>query len=549
MRMYVWMIVATVAFVLSGCGPSFQSATATQAGGSASLQQPAPAGGSKACVSDDPGQALVRRLSNAEIKYSVQDLLGVANDVTESLPHDIISTDNFSNNAGLLAASSAFVDKYVPAIEKAVTDAMTANTALSTCPTGTSGAACVKALVGKLARRAFRRTLKSEELGEIQAGASALISGGATLKEALAAEYQKLLLSAKFLFRSGFGASGTSGDVKSLTQFELASRLSYFLWVSPPDEALLAKAEKGELADSAVLRSEIQRLLRDPKAERFAKLFVGEWTELGRLSRNDVAPELRADVVREAELLFLNVLKSDVSAMDLLTADYSFLNDRLAQHYGVSGVTGGEFRRVGISATPRRGLLTGAAFSMLTSSSGASKPTGRGNRILTNIICSPPPPFPDGITITPLEPDTGLKTIRERLEVHRSSASCIGCHSEMDPIGFALESFDQFGKFRTSYSNGLAVDPSGAFRGRNFGGHSDLITILSQENGFKSCITRKLMTFAIGRSFESRGSDQCMTQTIGGDKVKPDSKFSDLVFAIVTSDAFTKNRTQSQGEL
>ena len=542
------LLFALASMVTVGCAPSFHvetkgaGSTDHAAGGS----EPAPVTG-KACVADEPGEALVRRLSTAEIKNSVRDILGVSFDSGETLPRDTASTDHFTNNAGLLAANSAFTEKYLNAVEKAVTDAIAANSALVTCPTGTDGASCVKSLVGKLARRVFRRTVKAEELNEVGTGATQLLGAGYSVKETLAAEYQKLFLSPRFLFRSAAGQAGEG--VKNLTQFELASRLSYFLWVGPPDEALLAKAESGKLSDEATLKSEVVRMLKDAKAERFAKLFIGEWTEIGNLGRADIAPELRADVIREAELLLWNIIQQDLSAMELITSNSSFLNERLAQHYGISGVTGTNFRKVSLAETPRRGLLTSGAFTMLTASSGASKPTGRGNRILTNIICSPPPPFPDGIDITPLEPATGPQTIRQRMEIHRSSASCIGCHSEMDPVGFALESFDQFGRFRTKYADGLEVDPSGAFRGRNFANHNDLLKFIAEENAYKACISRKLLTFAVGRAFESRGSDQCTAETIGKAHVQPTSKFSDMILAIVSSQAFTKNRTDSKGEL
>jgi hypothetical protein len=358
---------------------------------------------------------------------------------------------------------------------------------------------------------------------------------------------QAILCSPQFLFRIESGAGGVS-------DFELITRLSYFLWSSGPDEELFAHAARGTLRKGNTLARQVERMLRDPKAHALAENFAGQW--LRTRGVRDVAPDparfpefdepLRAAMIREPELLFDAVAREDRSVLDFLDADFTFVNERLAAHYGIDGVRGAEFRRVALSGTPRRGVVTQAGVLTVTSNPTRTSPVKRGRWLLDTILGTPPPAAPPGVDRLPDGAHhMSRATLRQQLERHRSNANCAACHASMDPLGFALEQFDAVGRWRTQDGSG-PVDASGVLPdGRAINGPAGLRAVLLERRGaFARCMTEKLLTYALGRG--PGPGDRRAVADITRKLTSNDYRFSAVVLAIVHSDPF-QNKAGSGG--
>jgi len=508
------------------------------------------------CSTTDPGKTLLRRLNKDEFANSLRDILGLGGVATNSIPTDITSTEGFSNNASFLTLNSIYLYELMKIIETSVTASMISRPETFKCdPVAgqvVSNPVCAKILVQSFGRKAYRRSLASAEVDQLVGFVSKQLVSGAVFRDAVGLAYQRILMSPLFLFRTSFGKAGAPTGIALLTPHEFVTRLAYFLWNSPPDEKLLALADQDKLSTVDAVKAEVTRMLKDPKALRFNESFVGQWIGTRGLTsdiatRTGLTLQMQRDMKTETETFTAAIIQGSGSPMDFISADYSYINEGLANHYGISGVAGPQFQKVNIAGTPRRGLLTQGAFLTLNSADDRSKPTARGNAILENITCTPPPPFPDGLTVTPLDGnDSGTLTLKQRLANHTKSVACAGCHVDMDQLGLGLENFDQIGRFRQTYLNGLVIDPSGALRGKSFRDSADLLNILRQEKDFKKCITKKLMTYALGRTIAS--TDQCALSVIGDSAVQPEKSFLDLVVSIVLSEQFRMNRTDSRGE-
>jgi hypothetical protein len=486
----------------------------------------------------------IRKLSNSELSNTLQDLLQISDDVTRDLPPDPNSGEGFSNNGDLLKTTIDYMTVLLPKIELALSKAITAGSSTFKCA-ATKDATCAQSLITAFSQKAFRRPATSTEITNMMKLFNDQKATGATFEESLSAAYARALLSPYFLFRTSYDGNTYGNGIVGLSGHEFATRLSYFLWNSSPDQRLLDLAAQGSLFNESMLRTEIERLLKDEKAKRFTDMFVGQWLGIervlysGQVSRVGLTDELRKDLVTETKMFTAHVFRDGTSMSDLMTADYSFLNQRLAEHYGISGVVGTDFRKVSLSGTGRRGLLTQGAFLTLQSSTDYTVPTSRGNKILNLVVCAPPPPFNQNETVTQLTNNDPNLTIRQRLEIHRADPKCAGCHRDMDPIGLGLENFDFIGKFRATYANGLNVEPYGDLRGIQFKDASDLMNVINAQNDYKRCIAKNVMAYAIGRSMTT--NDQCTLQQIGNLAVQPDKTFTDLVMSIVTSDQFRFN--------
>ncbi len=503
-----------------------------------------------ACSTTDPGQTVLRRLNKEELANSLKDILEVTAVNTSQLPADTPSADGFSNNATFLKANSVYLYELINVVEAAVTNALNNNPQIFSCG-GITDSSCATTLVKAFGRKAFRRTLKDEEVSQLVGFVTKSQSSGLDFKNSVSLVYQRILLSPNFLFRTSFGNAGAPATIALLTPHEYVTRIAFFIWNSPPDEELLKIADQDGLRTADAVKAQVTRMLKDSKALRFNESFVGQWIGTTGLPndfavRTSLPLQTQRDMRTETESFVAEVIRGGNSPLDLIAADYSFLNENLANHYGIAGVTGSQFRKVSLASTPRRGLLTQGAFLTLTSSNDRTKPTGRGNSILQNITCTPPPPFPDGLSITPLdESDSANLTVKQQLERHNANPSCAACHREMDPVGLGFENFDQTGKYRTTYSNGLNVDSSGVFHSKSFNNSADLLNIIKQEDNFKRCLTKKLMTYALGRSLTS--ADSCALSKIGVGAVQPDKSFVDLIVAIVLTEQFRMNHTESWG--
>ncbi len=538
MKNWVWVCIP---ILLSGCN-SFKSAKLDSGSAASELD--------KACSTADavsPVYSGVRRLSLNEIRNSVRDLLGVNNSLNTILPPD--SKQGFYNNNGnALKVSYVFLESLFDASES-ILDAAFANTAarnqILICQN--QNEVCARQILEKLARKAFHKAVNAAMIDRL----ITVFKKGATLninfEESLKLAIRSLIASPDFVYVA-VNPKGTDLDaVKDLDDFEIASRLSLFLWSSVPDDELINLASAGTL--KANLDAQVIRMLKSPKAETLIDEFAANWLALENLAGSNpdatlfpmFTAELRADMLTETKLLIREILINDANPIDFITGNYSFLNERLANHYGMSGVTGAQFRKVDISALPRRGVLGHASILTLTSANRDTSIVRRGKYIMDRLLCQTPPPPPENIPLEPAQPGSNLSQ-RERLEQHRADPACIGCHSYMDPMGFLLENFSPVGTYRTTI-NGQSVDSRADFPdGKIFFSPVEMTNDLAKGPVFKQCLSRELLNFALGRQFTT--SESCHSREIASVGFDGNKKFSDLVKALVKGMAFQKEGAQ-----
>jgi mono/diheme cytochrome c family protein len=424
---------------------------------------------------------------------------------------------------------------------------------LPTCPT---------VIMTSLAKRAFRRPVAPGEVQKYVDLVKLAERQEGSLDEGLAVGIQALLVSPDFLFRIERDRSVKPGPtamtakaaslVQPISDHELAARLSYFLWASMPDAALRRAADAGTLRKPAVLEAQVHRMLRDPKADALAEHFGGQWLQFRALESitrdRDRFPDfddyLRYSMKRETMLFVENVVKEDRSILDFIDGQYSFVNERLARHYGINGVSGPEFRRVDLSGTPRGGVLTQGSVLTVSSYATRTSPVMRGKWILENLLDAPPPPPPADVPNLDESAIGTAASMRAQLESHRKDPICASCHRRMDPLGFGLENFDAVGAWRTMDGK-FPIDASGALPdGREFTGPVELRTILEgNRDAFVKCLTTKLLTYALGRGVERY--DVKTVKEIAARLPSQNYRFSALVLDIVTSMPFQSRRPSS----
>jgi cytochrome c551/c552 len=422
-----------------------------------------------------------------------------------------------------------------------------------------SGAAdelpCARTILSKLARRAFRRTVTDADVKPLLAfyqrgRAEGDFDHG--IEKALTA----MLVSPDFLFRAEHDPKGSAaGTVYRLNDFALASRLSFFLWSTIPDDQLLDLAEQGKLKDPTVLQQQVARMLDDPKSQSLVDNFAGQWLYLRNLQLSrpdpDEFPEfdesLRQAFRTETSLFFQNVFREDHSVLELLDANYTFLNQRLAEHYGIANVYGPQFRKVTLTNPSRGGLLGQGSVLTVTSYPNRTSVVQRGKWILETLLGTPPPPPPAVVPeLVPHGKDGRKLTMREQMEQHRADPVCASCHRRMDPLGFALENYDGVGRWRDKDS-GNAIDASGKLPdGSAFVGPAELkkILVTREKDEFISTATEKLLLYALGRGLEYY--DQPAVRAISRQAAKDDYRMSALITAIVKSTPFEMRRTPDQ---
>ena len=345
-----------------------------------------------------------------------------------------------------------------------------------------------------------------------------------------------------------------AGENYAVAPYELASRLSFFLWGSIPDDELLAAAAAGILSDAAEQEKQIARMVQDPKAAALVQNFAASWLGLSQLNNvNPVSADfdgsLRVAMKRETELLLQSVIMEDKPIMELLTADYTFVNERLAKHYGIPNIRGSHFRKVSLAGTGRHGLLGQGSILTVTSAPNRTSPVIRGAWVMDHLLGTPPPPPPPGVEVNidaKSAPGAPPTTMRQRLQQHRVDPSCSACHNMMDPIGFALENFDAVGKFRDN-ADGVPVDSKGVFwDGNEFEGPDGLYQMmLARKQLFVQNFSEKLMTYALGRKVEYY--DMPAVRQVVREAADEEFRFSALVREIAQSQAFT-HRTKDSGE-
>jgi hypothetical protein len=404
---------------------------------------------------------------------------------------------------------------------------------------------CARSILSRLARRAYRRPVADAELRPLLAFYDEGRAEG-SFDRGIQRGLERILASPFFIFRVETDPPAlAAGAAHRLTDLEIASRLSFFLWSSIPDDTLLLRAERRSLQQPVALDAQVARMLVDPKSRALVSNFAGQWLQLrnvrGVQPNSNLFPDfddnLRRSMRRETELLFESIVREDRSVLDLLRADYTYLDERLARHYGVPNIYGSQFRRVAVTDDQRRGLLGHASILAVTSHAERTSPVLRGKWVLENLLGLIVPPPPEDVPPLTTPDGQAPKTLRAQMEAHRATPVCASCHKLMDPIGFALENFDAVGSWRTQEAGG-AIDASGQLAdGTRIDGLVALRdAILARPDVFVTTMTEKMFVYALGRGVEAH--DRPAIRRIVQDAAKDGYRFSSLVRGIVRSAAF-----------
>ncbi len=424
---------------------------------------------------------------------------------------------------------------------------------------------CAKKIISALARQAYRRPITPNDLEALltffQSGRNDAARHENRFEAGIRTALQAILASPEFVFRFERTPTHLAGSSNyRISDLELAARLSYFLWSSAPDDELVTVATQGKLAEPTMLEKQVRRMLADARSQTLANNFAYQWLHLQNL--RDAHPDLflypsfdktlSQSMRRESELLFDSIMREDRNVLDLLAANYTFVDERLAKHYGIPNVMGNRFRRVALTDPNRYGLLGHAGILMLTSTANRTSPVMRGKYVMEVLLGTPPPPPLPNVPALP--ENSELRTghaanplsVRDRLEEHRKNPACAGCHALMDPIGFALENFDAVGAWRINDS-GFRIDPTGTmFDGAKLDGPVSLRqAILSHSDAFLGAFAENLLAYALGRVIDHR--DMPFVRSIGRDAAKNNNRFSTFVLSIVKSPAFQMRSMEEAG--
>jgi hypothetical protein len=413
--------------------------------------------------------------------------------------------------------------------------------------------ACAMETLWAFAPRAYRRPVSQAEVERLCGFVDLVMKNGGSYIEGIQTAMQAALCSPHFLYRWELDPDSMKpGQTRELNDYEVASRLSYFLWSSMPDWELFALAAKGELRKDGNLEKQVTRMLKDWRAGAFVRNFADQWLQIRNIWEVAIDPEtfprwddsLKGAMKEETERFFEALLKENHPVTDLIDADFTFLNEKLARYYGIEGVKGNEFRRVTLPKdSPRGGVLTQGSVLLATSTPTRTSPVIRGKWILEQILGTPPPPPPPDVPqLAEQKQINQTSSVRQRLETHRSRAECAGCHAKMDPLGFALENFDATGAWRDSDGK-FPIDASGQLaNGTSFKGPRELKQALKANKGFVRSLARKMMIYALGRGLEYY--DKCACNEICTQAERQGNTFSSIIVGIVTSDPFLKRRNE-----
>jgi hypothetical protein len=515
----------------------------------------------------DPGPFMVHRLNNRQYANTIRDLLYLPADYNAAadFPADERG-DGFDNNAGTLTISPLLIESYLAAAEKATVVALSLDpkavpqakdaTLAAKSKLNEPSAALkvdfanrqekIRLNIEAFAPRAFRRPVSKEEIdGLMKFAALSFAHAGESYDQATGLAIRAALLSPEFLFRMERDPNpdGT-GKIFEITEHQLATRLSYVLWSTMPDDELFAAAREGKLR--ATLDEQIARMLKDPKSISLTKDFLGQWLEIRGMHEVTNAPKSLLESMKgETEHFFDYIVRNDRSLMEFLDADYTFVNQELAELYGIPGITGDTFQKVQVDRAQRGGIFTQASFLTLTSkplgSGRRTSPVLRGKWILENIFNQPVPPPPPDVPELKLDTNKELKgTVRQIFEQHRQDPACAGCHARMDPYGFALENYDGTGAWRKQ-DNKVNVDPSGEINGKAFKTAVEFRALLAdRKDDFRRAVVSKLLSYALGRGIQPYDrpaiDSVCAAVKADGDR------FSSVVAQIVRSYPFQHAR-------
>jgi hypothetical protein len=459
------------------------------------------------------GPAAIHRLSRTEYAAVVQDLLGVTLDPTASLPADQTSF-GFDNNGEALTVTPALLQRYLSTAAKASgavkADGDRPSPVFVCMPRSTADKVCARQILERLVRLGYRRPVTADDVAPLLEQFTSASSFDDGIRRAI----ELLLVDPEFLYRAEqTPLNARPGTLFRLRDIDLASRLSFLLWSSGPDDELITLAQRGSLNRPEILQQQTRRMLRDSRAQRFVTNFAGQWlgTHAMDEQRPDPGifrafrPDIRTAMSRELQLFLESEFTSDASVVNLLHADYTFVNGPLARFYGISGIDGVDFQRVTLQDPARFGLLGKGAVLLMTSYADRTSPVVRGKWILETLLGTPVPAAPPVVPPLPDADQVSLKTVRERLEQHRRNAACAACHAVMDPLGLALENFDATGKWRDQ-EGGEAIDAHGSLLdGTQVNGPSELHdALVGRSDEFVEAFAKKLFMYALGRGLDYR---------------------------------------------
>ncbi len=459
----------------------------------------------------NPGRVLLHRLSREEYNNTVRDLLGVNTRPADSFPPDGSGGGGFDNNADTLFVPPILMERYLATATTLLRNAPPERLFIARPGPKTPPREAARQCLTRFATLAYRRPLEPAELDRLLSLFLAAAHQGQPFEATVKRTMKAILVSPHFLFRVERDRPGAAPY--PLSDYEMASRLSYFLWASMPDAELFRLAATKKLQDPAVLDAQVRRMLKDERAQAFTASFVGQWLRVRELKTTakpdpgrfpDYTPVLRDAMLEETNRFFDSIVRNGDSLLLLLDSDYTYLNERLAKLYEVPGVQGDTMRRVPLKDRRRGGILTQASVLTVTSFPQRTSPVLRGKWVLEEVLGTPaPPPPPNAGGLSPNDaPEAGM-TFRQRLELHRNKPECASCHSRMDPLGFGLENFDGIGRWRDQIG-GVAVDSSGVLEnGEKFSGPVELKRhLLSEKDAFIRSLTRKMLAYALGRGLE-----------------------------------------------
>lgn len=527
----------------AGTGVGSSGAGGVMAGAGGSVTQPPAEPASL-------GSLVVRRLSRVEYDNTVRDLLGTSVKLPQDLADDLGA--EFDTVGSALSLSPKYVRGYEETARAIVDDLFAGDparlNAVVSCDVASEGIGCAETILTALARRAWRRPVTSDEVQSLLIPLSVAAELGASPIDGLKGAITAVLMSPFFVFKLELDPDPASTLPRRLTPHELATRLSYALWSTMPDQQLSDAADAGTLVTDEEVTAQVDRMLADPRARTLTTDFVGQWLGYRELETHEVEPSAYPDYTpaiahsmkSEAQAFMEEFLHNDQPVRDMFLARFTFVDATLAGHYGLTrpaGVPEGEFVRVDTSNAPRSGLLTLGAFLLKTSYPARTSPVRRGDYVFSRLLCEhvdPPPPGVEG-----LPPPIEGETQRELMERHRADAACAGCHAVMDPIGFGLENYDGVGAYRTT-DNGSAVDASGILPdGTPFDGGLELSVILGADPRFERCLTEKFMTFAMGRLFHRTDPlDAGWIDYLSNQALAHNGSFSGIIRSVVSSEAF-----------
>jgi hypothetical protein len=518
------------ALALGACGssPDRNAPAGGAAGTGGSMSGGGAGAGAGPTAAAMVGSIGLRRLNRFEYGNTLRDLVGASAELAAKFPLENLFF-GFDNIGEALTVQPLHIELYEENVETALTQlfARPATDSLRarfvTCDAKTVGRPCILQMLSYFAQWAFRRPVIEAEVRGLADIAQDFITTGGTADDAMKVAFKGVLLSPHFIYRVELDPDSASKVPHRVSGFELATRLSYYLWSTMPDQQLLVEAQGGNLTTDVGLAAQVERMLNDPRSTALIQNFAGQWLNLRRIEQ--VKPDttlfpsfddsLRSALRGESEAFFMELFQKGRPVNELLSGTYTYVNERLARHYGIPAPVGDGFQRVELAGTPRLGFLTHGSFLTATSNPTRTSPVKRGQWVLDQLLCSPPPPPPAGVDLAAVE--VGDTSVRARLEAHRAKEPCRSCHAIMDPIGLSFENYDAIGTYRTSDQYG-PIDATGELmteQGKvTFKGANELVPVLADDPRLMRCFTQKLLTYAVGRGFSS--ADAAALQAVTG---------------------------------